>query len=86
MSSYKLVIKHWTRACYRCYYMLISCYRLDYRSSYDEELVWSLVQRHGGLISVRGDCIDFWIESQWELVLNLAFPDLIRLQDLDIIR
>ena len=65
--------------------MLIKCYRLDYRSSYDEELVWSLVQRHGGSICIRGGCIDFWLESSWELVLNLAFPDLIRMADLDYI-
>jgi hypothetical protein len=59
------------------------CYRLDYRSSYDEEMVWSLVQRHGGHISIRQDCIDFWLEPQWEIVLNIAFPDLIRRRDLD---
>jgi hypothetical protein len=63
----------------------LKCYRLGYRCSYDEELVWSLVQRHGGFISIRGDCIDFWISPEWELVLNIAFPDLERRPDLDYI-
>ena len=66
--------------------MLIKCYRLEARCPYDEEMVWKLVQAHGGLISIRGDCIDFWIDSSWELVLNLAFPDLTRRSDLDYIR
>ena len=59
------------------------CYRLNYRSSYDEEMVWSLVQRHGGSISIRNDCIDFWIAAEWEIVLVIAFPDLERRRDLD---
>ena len=61
------------------------CYRLNYRSSYDEEMVWALVQRHGGSISIRGDCIDFWIAPEWEIVLNIAFPDLERRPELDYI-
>jgi hypothetical protein len=69
----------------RIYRMLIKCYRLDYRSDYDEELVWSLVQRHGGYISIRQTCIDFWLHESWEVVLNLAFPDLVRQADLDYI-
>jgi hypothetical protein len=62
---------------------VLRCYRLDYRSSYDEELVWALVQQHGGHISIRQDCVDFWIHRDWEVVLLLAFPDLIRRSDLD---
>ena len=61
------------------------CYRLNYRASYDEELVWALVQRHGGSISIRNDCIDFWIAPEWEIVLNIAFPDLERRRELDYI-
>ena len=61
----------------------LKCYRLDYRSNYDEEVVWSLVQRHGGHISIRQDCIDFWIHRDWEEFLLLAFPDLIRKPELD---
>ena len=65
--------------------MLIKCYRLTARCSYDEELVWKLVQAHGGWIVVRGDCIDFWIHESWEIVLNLAFPDLVRVPENDYI-
>lgn len=61
------------------------CYRLDYRANYDEELVWALVQRHGGHISIRGDCVDFWIHPRWEALLVIAFPDLQRRADLDYI-
>jgi hypothetical protein len=61
----------------------LKCYRLSYRSDYDEELVWALVQRHGGHISIRQDCIDFWIHRDFEALLLLAFPDLERRPDLD---
>lgn len=61
----------------------LRCYRLGYRCSYDEELVWALVQRHGGHLSIRQDCIDFWIPPAWELVLNIAFPELERRPELD---
>ena len=64
---------------------VLLCYRLGYRALYDEELVWSLVQRHGGHISIRTDCIDFWIAPEWEVVLVMAFPDLERQPDLDYI-
>ena len=63
----------------------LRCYRLNYRASYDEEMVWSLVQRHGGHISIRADSIDFWIAPAWEIVLNIAFPDLERRPELDYI-
>lgn len=61
------------------------CYRLNYRAAYDEEMVWALVQRHGGHISIRTDCIDFWIAREWAVVLNIAFPDLERRPELDYI-
>lgn len=63
----------------------IKCYRLSARCAYDEEMVWKLVQAHGGFISIRGDCIDFWLHESWEVVLLLAFPDLVRMPDLDYI-
>ena len=62
---------------------LLRCYRLGYRAHYDEEMVWALVQRHGGHISIRQDCIDFWIDAEWEVVLVMAFPDLERRPELD---
>jgi hypothetical protein len=62
---------------------VLRCYRLSYRSNYDEEVVWALVQRHGGHISIRQDSIDFWIHRDFEPLLVLAFPDLERRADLD---
>ncbi len=61
------------------------CYRLNYRSSYDEEMVWALVQRHGGFIGINSAYIDFWIAAEWEIVLIMAFPDLERRPELDYI-
>lgn len=61
----------------------ILCYRLTSVIDYDEELVWALVQRHGGQLSIRGDCIDFWIDREWAPLLVLAFPRLERRPDLD---
>lgn len=57
---------------------VLCCYRLDSLIAYDEEQIWSLVQRHGGSLSIRGDCIDFWIPQQYQTVLVLAFPGLRR--------
>lgn len=50
---------------------------------YDEERVWQLVQQHQGMLSIRGDCIDFWIPRQWAALLVLAFPGLRRKPELD---
>ncbi len=63
--------QHWVAGRY-------NCYRLNYRADYDEEMVWKLVQRHGGLIEVGSGCIDFWIDPHCEEILVLAFPDLVR--------
>ena len=57
----------------------LKCYRMDYRSGYDEEMVWSLVQRHGGHLSIRVDHILFWLEPEWEIILVMAFPELERI-------
>ena len=59
------------------------CYRLNYHCLYDEESVWELVQRHGGFLSIRQDCIDFFMEPQHSLLLILAFPLLQRRSELD---
>ena len=59
------------------------CYRLNYRSDYDEELVWKLIQKHGGIIKTYPDHIDFWIEPAWEETLVTLFPDLDRMPSLD---
>lgn len=60
-----------------------NCYRLNYRADYDEEMVWKLVQRHEGMISIHTGYIDFWIDPQWEEILVMSFPDLVRVPALD---
>lgn len=67
---------HWVAGRYHCY-------RLNYRADYDEEMVWKLVQRHGGMISVESGCIDFWIAPEWEDILVMSFPDLVRVPSRD---
>lgn len=63
---------------------LLHCYRLGYGAEhYDEEAVWALVQRHGGFLSIRMDCIDFWIPRCYESLLVLAYPKLVRQPALD---
>jgi len=62
---------------------VLRCYRLGYGCDYDEEIVWAYVQRSGGHLSIRGDCIDFWVPVAAELFLVLTWPDLERRSDLD---
>ena len=59
------------------------CYRLDYRDCLDEELVWALVQRHGGSISISPIWIDFYIDPKYAIIIDLAFPGLQRRPELD---
>lgn len=64
---------------------MLICYRLPYRSEYDEETIWAYVQRAGGEIAIRQDCIDFWVPPRAELFLVCAWPELERRADLDYI-
>ena len=61
------------------------CYRLKASLDYDEEIVWAYVQRSGGSLSIRTDCIDFWIPPSAEVFLVCAWPELERRGDLDYI-
>ena len=61
------------------------CYRLTARLDYDEEAIWAYVQRSGGHIAIRSDCIDFWVSATAEIFLICAWPDLERRSDLDYI-
>ena len=65
------------------YDRLLLCFRLYSTVDYDEELIWEFVQRHHGHISIRGDCIDFWIHRDYVCLLTLAYPDLTRQRSLD---
>jgi len=62
---------------------LLVCYRLDSSMHYDAESVWALVQRHGGAVSIRGDCRDFLIDPKYSALLILAWPLLRRLPNRD---
>ena len=63
---------------------ILRCYRLTYRSEYDEEVIWQYVQRSGGHIAIRQDCIDYWVDSQAELFLLCAWPELEAQPQLDL--
>lgn len=52
----------------------ILCFRFhSWQSPTDEEEIWAFVQRHGGFISIRQDCIDFFIHKQYQDLLLLAW-------------
>ncbi len=63
----------------------LRCYRLNSRSLYDEEVIWAYVQRSGGHINIRSDCIDYWVDPRAEVMLLCAWPQLERRPDLDIL-
>ena len=60
------------------------CYRFyPWTTDYDVEEIWALVQRHHGRINLGRDSIDYYIPSEYESVLVLAYPELIRESTLD---
>ena len=61
------------------------CYRLTSLIPYDEELVWQDVQAFGGSLSIRGDCIDFWVPFHCETWMLLRWPLLVRKPDMDLV-
>ncbi len=62
------------------------CYRFwAWDSDIDEELIWSDVQRWQGHLSIRQDCIDFWVPEQYASFFVLKYPELVRQPDLDYI-
>ncbi len=64
----------------------ILCYRYQaWAHDYDEEEVWAFVQRHQGYISIRNDCIDYYIPIRYRCLFELAYPDLVRQYNLDLI-
>jgi hypothetical protein len=54
------------------------CYTWTPLLDYDAESIWSIVQRHQGHIRARGDCIDFYIDREYSVLLTMAFPGLQR--------
>jgi hypothetical protein len=53
--------------------------------NYDEEVIWAFVQRHGGQLSIKGDCIDFWIPVEYQSMFALAWSELRRKSEFDYI-
>lgn len=62
---------------------VLLCFRLYSTVDYDEEVIWEFVQRHRGFISLRADCIDFWIPREYLSLFTLAYPDLTRQASFD---
>jgi hypothetical protein len=61
------------------------CYKLSYNMPYDPEAIWSLVQRHGGFISVHpGGHYEFLIPRDYSVFLIMAFPLLSRQRQKDL--
>lgn len=61
------------------------CYTLPYYIDYDPELVWQMVQRHGGSLHPQfGGTYDFYIHRDYASLLLLAFPDLRRQHQKDL--
>jgi hypothetical protein len=61
------------------------CYRLSYFIDYDVELVWQLVQRHGGYISVQvGGDYEFHVPREYAPMILMAFPLLTRQRQKDL--
>ncbi len=59
------------------------CFRLYAFSDYDEELVWADVQSYGGRLSIKVDCIDFFVPADYASFFVLKWPDLTRQRNLE---
>ena len=52
---------------------------------YDEEDIWRDVQSWGGSITIRGDCIDFFVPCEFITFFVLKYPELARQTQLEYI-
>ena len=65
---------------------LYHCYRYQaWAHDWDVEDIWARVQSWGGYISIRNDCVDFLIPREQQLFFELAYPDLCRQPELDLV-
>ena len=49
----------------------IVCYRYQaWTHDYDCESVWAFVQRHGGYMSIRNDCIDYFLPVDYRCLFE----------------
>ena len=63
----------------------IYCYRQYSRQNLDEELVWADLQRWGGSLSIRGDCIDWFVPATVITLFLIKYPELTRQHNLEYI-
>lgn len=64
----------------------ILCYRYQaWAHDYDCEAVWAFVQRHGGYMTIRNDSIDYFLPVGYRVLFELAWPDLARQYNLDLV-
>ena len=59
------------------------CFRLRSTDSDLQDRVWLYVERAGGHMSIRQDCIDFFVPPRAVSFLVLAYDELERRPDLD---
>ena len=64
----------------------IVCYRYQaWAHDLDCESVWQFVQRHQGYISIRCDSIDYFVPVRYRVLFELAYPELTRQYNLDLV-
>ena len=63
----------------------LRCYRWTSTMSVDPDIVGLYVQRAGGRFEPRGDTVLFWVPERARAMLVLAWPDLERRADQDLI-
>lgn len=60
------------------------CYRYyAWTTDLDEEVIWADVQRWGGSISIRGDCIDYFVPPEYITFFLIKYPELTRQMQLE---
>jgi hypothetical protein len=64
----------------------LRCYRYyAWDSDLDEEQIWADVQSWGGSLSIRADCIDFFVPESAAVFFLLKYPELTRQLQLEYI-
>lgn len=65
----------------------IYCYRYYAfcEPDYDEEDIWRDLQLWGGSLSIRSDCIDFYVPADYITFFIIKYPELSRQTQLDYI-
>ncbi len=51
--------------------------------AYNEETIWRDIQAWGGWMTIRGDCVDFFVPRNYITFFVLKYPELMRQPALD---